>query len=70
MENKVNKKMTLKQLLKFDCRVELPISGGNGNSIDNPIIIHKTDPNDYVGIEYFILRCLGGGRRVELKVLG
>lgn len=43
--------MTLKELLKEDFELELPISGGFGNSIDNPIIIHRTEINDYVGTE-------------------
>lgn len=61
--------MTLKGLLEKDFGVELPISGGFGNSIDNPIIIHKVGMNDYVGTEYFILKCLGTGRRIEWKKL-
>lgn len=62
--------MTLKELLKEDFEVELPISGGFGNSIDNPIIIHRTEINDYVGTEHLILKCLGKGRRIEWKILG
>jgi hypothetical protein len=62
--------MTLKDLLEKDFRTELPISGGFGNSIDNAIIIHKNGINDYVGTEYFILKCLGNARRIEWKTLG
>lgn len=62
--------MTLKELLKLDFDVELPISGGFGNSIESPIIIHREEVNDYVGTEYFILACLGKGRKIEYKVLG
>lgn len=40
--------MTLKDLLERDFRVELPISGGFGNSNDNAIIIHEEGKNDYV----------------------
>ena len=36
-----------------------PISGGSGKSIDDPITIKLTPGNDYVGIEYKLLRCLG-----------
>ena len=42
--------MTLRELLKQDFGKDLPISGGMGNSIDNPIIIHREGINDYVGI--------------------
>ena len=62
--------MTLKELLKKDFGVELPISGDFGNSIDNTIIIHRENINDYVGTEYFILKCLGIGRKIEWKSLG
>lgn len=61
--------MTLKELLKLDFGVDLPISGGFGNSIDNPIIIHRTGINDYVGTEHFILNCLGKGRKIKWKVI-
>ena len=62
--------MTLKELLKKDFEVELPISGGFGGSIDSPIVIHKAQPNDYVGVEIFVLKCLGQGRGVKWRMLG
>jgi hypothetical protein len=62
--------MTLKDLLKNDFGVELPISGGFGNSIENSVIIHKVGINDYVGTEQYILECLGKGRRIRWKILG
>ena len=62
--------MTLKDLLEKDFRVDLPISGGFGNSIDNAIIIHRHGINDYVGTEHFILKCLGIGRGIEWKLMG
>ena len=62
--------MTLKELLEKDFGVELQISDGFGNSIDNAIIVHIAEINDYVGTEHFILQCLGKGRQIELKILG
>jgi hypothetical protein len=62
--------MTLKDLIENDFGIELPISGGFGNSIDNAIIIHRSGINDYVGTEHFILECLGKGRRIKWKILG
>jgi hypothetical protein len=59
--------MNLRELLKADFDIDFPISGGTGNSIDNPIIIHKVEPNDFVSLEYGILRCLGEGRGIEWK---
>ena len=61
--------MTLKELLDKDFGVDLPISGGTGNSIDNPIVIHRTVINDYTDTEYFILKCIGIGRRITWKIL-
>lgn len=62
--------MSLKDILKSDFGVELPISGGYGNAIENAIIIHRIGMNDYVGTEHFILKCLGKGRGIEWKILG
>lgn len=61
--------MNLKKFLKADFGIDFPITGGTGNSIDNPIILHKEEPNDYTSVEYEILRCLGEGRGVEWKLL-
>ncbi len=62
--------MNLRALLKDDFGIDFPISGGTGNSIDNPIIIHKAIPNDYVGVEYDIIKCIGIGRRIQWKTIG
>jgi len=59
----------LKLLLKADFGIDFPISGGMGNSRDNPIVIHRQVPNEYTSVEYGILRCLGIGRRLEWKVI-
>jgi hypothetical protein len=61
--------LSLRELLRDDFGIDFPISGGAGNSRDNPIIIHKGIPNDYTSIEYAILRRLGTGRRIEWKVI-
>ncbi|RAR75764.1 hypothetical protein [Flavobacterium aciduliphilum] len=58
---------TLKELIKTHFEEDLPISGGKGNLIDNPIIIHKEIFNDYIGVEYFILKCLGEIRGISWK---
>ena len=39
--------------------LNLPIGGGSGKSIDDPIIIELTKENDYVGTEYRIIQLLG-----------
>ena len=61
--------INLREMLKADFGIDFPISGGTGNSRDNPIIIHHRVPNDYVAVEYGVLRCIGVGRRVEWKLL-
>lgn len=61
--------MNLKALLKQDFDIDFPISGGTGDSRDNPIVIHRVEPNDYVSVEYGILRCLGMGRRIEWELV-
>ncbi len=62
--------MNIKELLKKDFDVDLPIRGGNGNSIESAIIIEKQSPvNDYTGVEYYILKLIGIGRNVEWKTI-
>lgn len=61
--------INLRELLKADFGMDFPISGGTGNSKDSPIVIHYQEPNDYVGVEYGVLRCLGIGRRIEWKLI-
>jgi hypothetical protein len=61
--------ISLKNLLFEDFGVELPISGGTGNSIDNAIIMHRQVPNDFVSTEYYIVKCISIGRRVKWKLL-
>jgi len=62
--------MTIREMLKEDFGVDLPIKGGSGNSIDNPVILIKTEgPNAYVDVEYAYLKYLGLGRSIEWKTL-
>lgn len=59
----------LRELLKADFGIDFPISGGTGNSRDTAIVIHYQVPNDYVGVERGVLRCLGLGRRIEWELI-
>ena len=61
--------MELKDLLNKDFGVELPISGGFGNSMENSIFIHKADKNDQVEIEHLVLKYLGKGRGIEWEII-
>ncbi|WP_299150325.1 hypothetical protein [uncultured Dokdonia sp.] len=62
--------MTLKDIIKSNYNQDLEISGGNGKSIEEAIIIHKTSRNDYVGTEHFILQCIGKEKRHEWELIG
>ena len=62
--------MDLRKMLLEDFGVDYPISGGLGNSRDNPIIIHRVTPNDYVGVEHGVLKCIATGRRVAIQFKG
>jgi hypothetical protein len=59
----------LRSLLHNDFGIDFPITGGMGNSIENPIVILPHEPRDTVGVEHEILRCLSIGRGVQIKVL-
>ncbi|MGW8122232.1 hypothetical protein ACV07N_06185 [Roseivirga echinicomitans] len=61
--------MNIRELLKEDFGVDLPISGGLGNSIDNPVIIERTGINDYVGTEHSFLKYIGLARGIEWKLI-
>jgi hypothetical protein len=61
--------MDLRKLLRDDFKIDFPISGGTGNSTDNPIVIHRQEPNDYTSVEYGVLRCLGIGRGIEWRLI-
>jgi hypothetical protein len=65
----VPEQITLRELLLADFEIDFPISGGTGNARENPIVVHYRVPNDYVAVEYGVLRCLGVGRGVEWKLL-
>ena len=69
-EHPKEKTITVRELIKKDFGVDLPIKGGNGNSIDNPVIIEYVVPNDYVSVEYAYLKYLCIGRKLpEWKVI-
>ena len=63
--------MNVREMLKEDFGVDLPIKGGFGNSIDNPVILIKEGQlNDYVAVEYSYLKYIGFGRRITWETLG
>jgi hypothetical protein len=61
--------MNLREMLETDFGIDFPISGGTGNSRESPIVVHYQQPNDYVGVEYGVLQCVGAGRPGQWKLV-
>lgn len=62
--------MTLKTILKNDFDLDLPISGGSGLSIDDPVVIERSGINDYVSTEHTLLKYLAKKRQVQYELVG
>lgn len=60
--------MTLKELIRTEFDADLPISGGYGSSFEDAIIIHQSD-EDFVAMEYFIVKCLAQSRELIVNSL-
>jgi hypothetical protein len=67
---KPNTAHSMKELLLRDFGVDLPISGGNGNSIENAVQILEMDSYSLASIELTYLQCLGQGRRIKWTLIG
>ena len=50
--------MNLKQQLFKDFNIDFPISGGSGCSISDPIIIHSSNPQEVLYIEFLYISCI------------
>ena len=62
--------MNLRTLIKKDFGVDLPIVGGPGHTVDNPVFIVKEGKrNDPVGIEYTYLKYIGMGKGIEWETV-
>ncbi len=61
--------MNLRELIKKDFNLDFPISGTTASSQDNPIVIHRQEPNDPTSVELGIIRCVGIARGVEWEVV-
>ena len=63
--------MDIQELLKKTFNVDLPISGGMGNSIEEAVILEFAGPlNDYVSLEYQVLDLISMGRDVRWELKG
>ena len=61
--------MNLRELIKKDFNIDFPITGNTANSQDNPIVIHRQEPNNPTSVEFGIIRCVGIARGVEWEVI-
>jgi hypothetical protein len=61
--------LSIRERLLKDFGVNLQISGGLGNSLENAVVIQYGVPNDYVSIEYAYLKYLGFGRGIQWRVI-
>lgn len=61
--------MSLKEMLLHDFGLDLPITGGLGQSPNDPIIISSSSPEEVAHTEVNVLRCIGKGRRIFWRTL-
>lgn len=61
--------MNIREQIRKDFGVDLPVKGGSGISIEDPLEIELTEINDYIGAEYAFLKYLGLGRGIEWRVI-
>jgi hypothetical protein len=62
--------MNVRELIRKDFGVDLPISGGFGSSVENAVVLeYEGGSNDYVGTEYAYLKYIGLGRGIKWKTL-
>lgn len=62
--------MDIKELFQKAFNIDLPISGGMGDSITNAIKIHQDGIlNDYIQTEYSVMRYIAMGREIQWKLI-
>lgn len=62
--------MNIREQIKNDFDIDLPIKGGTGGSIENPVILAKEWAHmDYVNIEHVYLKCIGIGRGIKWRTI-
>jgi hypothetical protein len=58
--------MNIRELLKKSFKVDLPIRGGMGNSLEQAVILESAGPiNDHVALEYRVMDLISMGRDVS-----
>lgn len=51
--------MCIRDIVKEEYGIDLPIHGGQGKDIEDPIVVELTEKNNIIGIEYTVLIFLG-----------
>lgn len=51
--------MCIRDIVKYRYGIDLPIHGGSGRDIDDPIFLEITKDNNIIAIEKAVLICLG-----------
>ena len=59
----------LKDLIKIDRGITLPIKGGTGISLEDPIVIENSEEYSCVNVEYELLDYFGKVRGIEWRLL-
>jgi len=63
--------MTVRERINQEFGVDLPIRGGDGRSIEDAIIIEYQGPiNDYIGMEYEVLKYIFSKPNSKWQILG
>jgi len=63
--------MTVRESINQEFGVDLPIRGGAGRSIEDAIIIEYQGPiNDYIGMEYEVLKYIFSKPNSKWQILG
>ncbi len=61
--------LSIRQMLKGDFGVDLPILGGSGNSVNDPVILESHVGSDYRQVESDYLKYVCMGRKVNWTLL-
>lgn len=62
--------MNLRELINQHFDTDYPISGGTGNSLDNPIVIEREENDiDYQVVQKGVLYCIGQARDMSWELM-
>lgn len=53
-----NDQLTLKELVKEQFNIDLPVSGGFGNTFEDAIVLEAANRNEAMNFQYLIIDCI------------